>query len=147
MSPWVVIPVSTALVLTMGAVTVFKIRDAYREYDRQQTLLEEDSEWLGKIHEILSYFRDTYSSDSNRQVYENVKTKADFILKLIRNRSLEEQVKLHKRTYDMLFETGARLAKSEIDVYLILSPLTNLYRELVEEHLEYIREHGGDELS
>jgi hypothetical protein len=131
----------------MGAVTVFKIRDAYREYDRQQTLLEEDSEWLGKIHEILSYFRDTYSSDSNRQVYENVKTKADFILKLIRNRSLEEQVKLHKRTYDMLFETGARLAKSEIDVYLILSPLTNLYRELVEEHLEYIREHGGDELS
>ena len=51
---------------------------------------------------------------------------------------------LHKRTYDMLFETGARLAKDEIDVNQILSPLTNLYRDLVEEQLDFIRKCDDD---
>ena len=143
MSLWVTVPAISVLALAIGAVTVFRIREAYLEYDRQQTLLEEDSVWVGKIAEILSYFRRTYSSDTDRQAYENVKTKTDFIMKLIRNRTLEDQVKLHKRTYDMLFETGARLSRNEIDVNLILSPLTNLYRELVEEHLDFLR--GCDE--
>lgn len=134
-----IVPLVLVMVLATGVVTILRIREAYLEYDRQQMLHEEDSRWMGKITEILSYFRKTYSSDTNRQAYENIKTKTDFILKLIRNRSIEEQVRLHKRTYDMLFETGARLAKNEIDVTLILSPLTNLYRELVEEHLDFIR--------
>lgn len=144
MNPAVLVSVSFLLIVVMGFVTVVKIREAYLEYDRQQSILEEDSVWTSKITGILSYFRKTYSSDTNRLAYENVKTKVDFILKLIGNRPLEEQVNLHKRTYDMLFETGARLAKDEIDVNQILSPLTNLYRDLVEEQLDFIRKCDDD---
>lgn len=135
---------SSILFILIGGSIFFYyyIKNEYKEYCNRKDSEEYVDDLKKKIKEGLKYFKDNYDSS----VYSNIKIKTDFCYKLIDNKSLEEKKKYFKRLFDMLYETGVRLKTNYDDVVYITNPLNNLKSDLVEEHLDYLKEHSDEEI-
>ncbi len=117
------------------------IRSEYREYDRRETLREDILRQRASIKKIQDYLRENY----DHNVYSSLKISLDFCIKLIYNKSLEEQLEGLKNLHEVLYETGYRLKKDYADVNYILAPLVNLRTKLFEEQMDFIKENSPEE--
>ena len=117
------------------------IRSEYREYDRRETLKEDILKERAKVKKLQDYFRETYEHN----VYSSIKVSLDFCIKLIYNKSPEEQLEGLKNLYEVLYETGYRLKRDYADVNYILAPLVNFRTKLFEEQMDYIKENSPEE--
>lgn len=126
-------------ILAIGTFSCFSIHKAYIEYDRRKTK-EEELEILKKsIKSAKEYFRKTYDNDLDSAVWTNVKENANFISQLIENKTIDEQLEYYDKLFKMMYETGIRLKKDFNNVQYIMQPLKTLRDELVEEHIEFLK--------
>ena len=117
------------------------IRSEYREFDRRETLKERILRKRAEIKSAQDYFRETYEHN----VYSSIKVSLDFCIRLILNKSPEEQLEGLENLYEVLYETGYRLKKDYADVNYILAPLVNFRTKLFEEQMDFIKENSPEE--
>lgn len=120
--------------------TFLYIRMKYREYDLRETKKEQIEIIKKKIDSARAYFRKNYNNDFDHTVWDNISIKIDFCLKLISRRSIDDQVILLDKLFSMCYETGVRLKTNYDDVVYITAPLNNLKDDLVQYHLNYIKD-------
>jgi hypothetical protein len=130
------------VVILISYLIFLYIRSLYREYDRKETLKEKVLNYRVQIKQAQDYFRKTYEHN----IYASLKVSIDFCLKLIYNKSLEDQVKNLETLYKVLYEVGCRLKKDYTDVNYILAPLIHFRSKLFEEQMDYIKENSPDNL-
>lgn len=118
------------------------VRSEYREFDRRETLKEGILEERAKVKKLQDHFRETYEAN----VYSSIKVSLDFCIRLIYNKSPEEQLEGLKNLYEVLYETDYRLRKDYADVNYILAPLVNLRTKLFEEQMDFIKENFPEEV-
>ena len=136
--------ISLIIFLLIGGSIIFYyyIKNKYREFCIMKDQEEAIDKLKDQIKEGLKYFKSNYDNS----VYSNIKIKTDFCFKLIDNKNLDEKLIYFKKLFDMLYETGVRLKTKYDDVVYITSPLNNLKNDLVEEHLDYLKEHSDEEI-
>lgn len=97
------------LLIVISAAAYFYIKREYVKYCDRMNLRESIQERIDTLRSFQEYFRRTYDSNEDHTVYENIKTKTDFLMKLISKRSDEDKMRLYNRLFDMMYETGVRL--------------------------------------
>ncbi len=132
-----------AVILLTSCLSFLYIRSSYREYDRKESLKENILKERARIKQVQDYLRSSYEPN----VYSSLKISLDFCLKMIYNKSLEEQLVCLKSLYEVLYETTYRLKKDYADVNYILAPLVNFRSRLFEEQMDYIKENSPDEIA
>lgn len=129
--------------LLLSYIAFLYIRSSYREYDRIENLKENILKERARIKQVQDYLRSSYEPN----VYSSLKISLDFCLKMIYNKSLEEQLVCLKSLYEVLYETTYRLKKDYVDVNYILAPLVNFRSRLFEDQMDYIKENAPEELT
>ena len=119
------------------------IKRLYREFDRRETLKEETEKQKELIKGAMSYIRNHYNNDFDSTPYTNIKTKVDFLKPIIENKSDEKKLFYYKRLYESLYDSVYRLKTSYDNVAEIVKPLNTLTTEIVEDHIDYIKENAG----
>jgi len=111
------------------------INNLYKKYDQKESLKEEIDGLKKSVDEAMRYFEQTYCNDFDHTVYETLRIKVNFITKIIRNKSLEEQKTYYKKLYERLYETGYRLKTDFYNVEKIILPLSSLIKEICESYI------------
>lgn len=96
-----------------------------------------------KIHSSTSYIRTNFKNDI--QLQNNLIQKIGFIENLILKKSLNDQEKELDFLLDIITETFSRIYKNYDDVQYIMSPLNTLRDRIVQEHIQFIKDHAPEE--
>lgn len=116
-----------------------RIKHLYGVYDNNKTLEEEIDLLKLKIKGADDYFYKNYNTDFNSSVYNNIKTKLDFCTKLIEKEENKDKLLHYNQLFNNLYETGYRLKTNFDNVHYVIAPLTEFYKNLVKEHIEFIK--------
>lgn len=98
-----------------------------------------------QIESARDYVRKTYNTPFDTSIQDNIIPKMEFIEKLIMKKDPDDQEKELKFLLDMLTETFIRLRENFNDVGSIVAPLNNLRDRLVQEHIQFIKDHMPEE--
>jgi len=144
----------TALEITICSVSAlaliiissfFYIRHRYRIFCQKEDQKERISIIKREILSAKDFVRTTYSTPMDHSVADNIIPKIDFLLKIIQNKDMDGQEKEMRTLRDMLTETFVRLRTNYMDVAMIVSPLNTLRDRLVQEHLDWLKEHMDED--
>ena len=133
---------SAGLLISLTA--FFVIRSRYRSFCIREDQKERISVIKKKISSAGYYIRKNYNTPMDTSIYDNVMPKVEFLEKLISNKSLDDQEKEYQFLLDMLTETFIRLKDNYDDVAYILSPLNSMRDRLVQEHIQFLKDHMPD---
>jgi hypothetical protein len=98
-----------------------------------------------QIESARDYVRKTYNTPFDTSIQDNIIPKMEFIEKLIMRKDQNDQEKELKFLLDMLTETFIRLKENFNDVGSIVAPLNGLRDRLVQEHLNWLKEHMDED--
>lgn len=121
------------------------IRAQYRNFCQREDQKERISLLRKKIASARTYIQTNYNTPFDTSIHDNIVPKMEFIEKLIMNKAPDDQERELQFLLDMLTETFVRLRDNYNDISLIVSPLNTLRDRLVQEHLQYIREHMDED--
>ena len=136
---------SGLLLLSAAGVGVFfYVRYAYRDFCRREELAHRISILKREIGSARAFVNERYDHAFDHSIRDNIIPKMEFIQKLISHKPPEEQERELRFLRDMLIETFTRLKDSYDDVPAVVAPLNSLRDRLVQEHLQWLRDHMED---
>ena len=130
-------------VIFSGYILFLYIRYKYRLFCQKQDQMERIDILRKKIHSSTSYIRTNFKNDI--QLQNNLIPKIGFIENLILKKSLNDQEKELDFLLDIITETFSRIYKNYDDVQYIMSPLNTLRDRIVQEHIQFIKDHAPEE--
>ena len=130
-------------VIFSGYILFLYIRYKYRLFCQKQDQMERIDILRKKIHSSTSYIRTNFKNDI--QLQNNLIPKIGFIENLILKKSLNDQEKELNFLLDIITETFSRIYKNYDDVQYIMSPLNTLRDRIVQEHIQFIKDHAPEE--
>lgn len=138
-----IIAIILSSVILSGYILFLYIRYKYRLFCQKQDQIERIDILRKKIHSSTSYIRTNFKNDI--QLQNNLIPKIGFIENLITKKSLNDQEKELDFLLDIITETFSRIYKSYDDVQYIMSPLNTLRDRIVQEHIQFIKDHAPEE--
>ena len=131
----------SGLFLVVFFLVALWVRRSYMRFCEREDQKDRISVLRKEILSAKTYIRTTYSTPMDHSVADNLLPKIDFLLKLISNKSSNDQEREMRMLRDLLAETFVRLRGNYMDVQYVLSPLNTFRDRLVQEHLDWLREH------
>ena len=138
-----IISIILSTVIFSGYILFLYIRYKYRLFCQKQDQMERIDILRKKIHSSTSYIRTNFKNDI--QLQNNLIPKIGFIENLILKKSLNDQEKELDFLLDIITETFSRIYKNYDDVQYIMSPLNTLRDRIVQEHIQFIKDHAPEE--
>lgn len=138
-----IISIILSTVIFSGYILFLYIRYKYRLFCQKQDQMERIDILRKKIHSSTSYIRTNFKNDI--QLQNNLIPKIGFIENLIMKKSLNDQEKELNFLLDIITETFSRIYKNYDDVQYIMSPLNTLRDRIVQEHIQFIKDHAPEE--
>lgn len=138
-----IISIILSTAIFSGYILFLYIRYKYRLFCQKQDQMERIDILRKKIHSSTSYIRTNFKNDI--QLQNNLIPKISFIENLILKKSLNDQEKELDFLLDIITETFSRIYKNYDDVQYIMSPLNTLRDRIVQEHIQFIKDHAPEE--
>ena len=143
MNIFLIILIILSTVIFSGYILFLYIRYKYRLFCQKQDQIERIDILRKKIHSSTSYIRTNFKNDI--QLQNNLIPKISFIENLILKKSLNDQEKELDFLLDIITETFSRIHNRYDDVQYIMSPLNTLRDRIVQEHIQFIKDHAPEE--
>lgn len=143
MNIFLIILIILSTVIFSGYILFLYIRYKYRLFCQKQDQIERIDILRKKIHSSTSYIRTNFKNDI--QLQNNLIPKISFIENLILKKSLNDQEKELDFLLNIITETFSRIYKNYNDVQYIMSPLNTLRDRIVQEHIQFIKDHAPEE--
>ena len=143
--------ITQILIISLSSVTFFftlawlYIKRQYKLFCMREDQKDRISVLRRQIESARDYVRKTYNTPFDTSIQDNIIPKMEFIEKLIMKKDPDDQEKELKFLLDMLTETFIRLKENFNDVGSIVSPLNSLRDRLVQEHIQFIKDHMPEE--
>ena len=142
-------PLTITQILIISAISVtffftlawLYIKRQYRLFCMREDQKDRIAVLRRQIESARDYVRKTYNTPFDTSIQDNIIPKMEFIEKLIMRKDQDDQEKELKFLLDMLTETFVRLRENFNDVGSIVAPLNSLRDRLVQEHLQFIKDH------
>lgn len=146
-------PLTITQILIISAISVtffftlawLYIKRQYRLFCMREDQKDRISVLRRQIESARDYVRKTYNTPFDTSIQDNIIPKMEFIEKLIMRKDQNDQEKELKFLLDMLTETFIRLKENFNDVGSIVAPLNGLRDRLVQEHLNWLKEHMDED--
>jgi hypothetical protein len=145
MTMFQIICVSASFAILAVAFAWLYIKRKYVAFCENEDQKERIAILRKKIESARDYVRKTYNTPFDTSVQDNIIPKMEFIEKLIMKKDQNDQERELKFLLDMLTETFIRLRENFNDVGSIVAPLNSLRDRLVQEHIQFIKDHMPEE--
>lgn len=120
----------------------FFIRHQYKDFCNREDQKERINNLKLKIRSAKPYLRKTYDSPIDHTISTDIIPKIEFCIKLIEKNPEDKQEYLFQQLLNLTTETLYRLKTDFDNIPAIVSPLNTLRDTLVQNHLDYIKDHS-----
>lgn len=136
---FIAIILSSVILLSLSG--FFFIRHQYKDFCVREDRKERIGVLKARIRSAKPYLRKNYDSPIDHTVSADIIPKIEFCIKLIEKNPEDKQEYLFQKLLDLTTETLYRLRTDFDNIPAIVSPLNTLRDQLVQSHLDYIKDH------